>query len=150
MGYASPAPRPPRRSRLIVIVVILVVVILIVGVLAFTYLESSSLPIQVTNIYIWAPDNVCGLNSNPVYTSGFNNTTGSVQTLDFYFPNFNSTACTVRTVTTNTSGFSLSNVQVPLTIAGSGATPGSMTGSMNITITAPSSPYTGNLNLILG
>ena len=148
MPYGQPPPPPRRRHIGLLIVAVVVVVILIVALIAIPLLENSSssgstLPIQVGDINIWAPDNVCGLNANPIYFYGFNNTTGSATTIEFGMPNFNSTICTILTVTTNTTGFSLSAIQVPLAIAGSG------TGWMNITITAPSSPYTGDMSLVL-
>ena len=94
--------------------------------------------IQVGGIYIYSPDNVCGLNANPIYFDGFNGSTAQVQTLDFPIPNYNGSACAIRSLTTNTTGFTLSAIQVPLGIAGGGS------GSMNITVTArrPRSPGT--------
>ena len=143
--YGQPQPPPRRRHRTLLLVIVVIVVVLLVAVIAIPYLEPSSpsYPVQVGAINIWAPDNVCGLNANPIYFDGFNNTTGSANTIDFGMPNFNSTLCTIGNVTTNTTGFSLSAIQVPLAIAGNG------TGSMNITITAPSTDYTGDMNLVL-
>jgi len=123
--------------------VIVVVLIVVVAVVAFSFFLAPPPPVQVGYINIWAPDNVCGLNTNPISFYGFNSSTGASQTLDFGMPNYNATACTIATVTTNSTGFSLSGIQAPLTIAG-GAT-----GSMNITITSPSSDFSGNLNLVL-
>ncbi len=92
----------------------------------------------------WAPDNVCGLNTNAIEFPGYNGSTGASQTLDFLMPNYNDTTCTVVSATTNSSGFSLSEIQVPLSIPAGG------TVSMNITITSPSSDFSGNMNLVLG
>jgi len=142
-AYGQPPMPPRRRRRGVIIAVVLVVVILIVGLVAISYLESPSPAIQVGFIEIWAPDNVCGLNANPIEFYGFNNSTGSSQTLDFGMPNYNATPCTVQSVTTNTSGFTLSAVQVPLSIPANGS------GSMNVTITAPSTSFSGNMNLVL-
>jgi hypothetical protein len=126
-----------------VILVVVVVVVLVIGVIGFLLLTPTGPPIQVGAINIWAPDNVCGLNANPIYFYGFNGSTGQVQEIDFGMPNYNTTACTIKSVTTNTTGFTLSDVQVPLTI------PGNATSySMNITITSPSSSYNGDLNLV--
>jgi hypothetical protein len=122
--------------------VILVVVILVGGAITLLFVFSPGPPVQVNNINLWAPDNVCGLNSNPSYFSGFNGSTGQNQSIDFGIPNYNSSTCTVVGVSTNTSGFILSMIQVPLTIPGNG------TGSMNISIQSPSSSFTGNLNLV--
>jgi hypothetical protein len=136
------APPPPRRSRTRLIVVIVVVLVVIVAIVVAAYLLFPSAPIQVQAINIWAPDNVCGLNSNPIYYYGYNGSTGATQTIDFEVPNFNSTECTIVGVVTNSSGFSISGVQVPLSIPGEG------TGSMNMTITSPSSPFSGQMNLV--
>jgi hypothetical protein len=128
----------------VLIVVVVIVVLLLVVLVAIPYLEPSSPPpVQVGYINIWAPDNVCGLNANPISFYGFNSSTGAVQTLDFGMPNYNTTLCTIVGATTNTTGFSLSAIQVPLAVPGNG------TGSMNITITSPSSSYTGDMNLVL-
>ena len=120
---------------------IVVVVVLIVAVVAVDYLEMP--PVQVAYLFVWAPDNVCGLNANAIEFSGYNGSTGASQTLDLLMPNYNLTTCTVLSATTNSSGFSLSEVQVPISIPGGG------TASMNITITSPSSAFSGNMNLVL-
>jgi hypothetical protein len=124
------------------VVVVLVVIILVVGVASFFLLPTSSPPVQVNDINAWAPDNVCGLGSNPSYFSGFNGSTGQVQQIDFGMPNYNSTPCTIQSVVTNSTGFLLSGVQAPLTIAGNG------TASMNITVQSPSGHFSGDLNLV--
>ena len=143
MPYGSGSGRPPRRHRGVIIAVIVVVLILIVAGVAFVVLSSHSDPIQVAFINVWAPDNVCGLNTYPIGYYGYNDTsTGATQIFDFPVPNYNVTPCTVQSVITNTTGFSLSAIEVPLPIPGNG------TGSMNITITSPSSDYSGNLNLV--
>jgi hypothetical protein len=144
MGYGQPPPR--RRRTGVVIAVIVVVLILIVGLFAVAYLLAPASPISVTYINIWAPDNVCGFltspDGNPVSYYGFNGSTGQVQTVQFPIPNFNTTTCTVNNAISNTTGFSLSSVQVPLVIPGNG------TGLMNMTITSPSSDFSGNLNIV--
>lgn len=143
--YAPPPSRPRRSAgRLLVIIVVVFIVLILVGALAYVFiLAPKPPPIQVGAINIWAPDNACALNANPIYFAGWNGSTGQVQTIDFGMPNYNTTACTLRSVTTNTTGFLLSAIQVPLTIPGNG------TGSMNITITSPSSSFDGDLNLVM-
>lgn len=138
------APPPPRRHRLLMVVVIVVVVLVVISVVAYYLLVSSAPAVQVGYINIWAPDNVCGLNSNPIAFYGFNSSTGASQTFDFDMANFNATPCTIHSVVTNTSGFTLSAIQVPLTIPGS-----DQNASMNMTITSPGSSFNGNLNLVL-
>ncbi|MGD0589078.1 MAG: hypothetical protein ABSA63_09870 [Thermoplasmata archaeon] len=142
MVNPQPAPPPRRRHRRLVIAVIVVVVVLIVAVVAVDYFEMP--PVQVAYVYVWAPDNVCGLNANAIEFPGYNGSTGASQTLDFLMPNYNTSTCTVVSATTNSSGFSLSEIQVPLSISAGG------TASMNITITSPSSDFSGNMNLVLG
>lgn len=142
--YGPPSGYPPprrRRSRVLIVVVIVIVILLIGSIAAYEFLATGP-PVQVLEIDIWAPDNVCGLNANPIGYTGYNTSTGAAYPIDLGVPNFNSTACTVKAVATNTSGFSLSGVQVPLTIAGNG------TGSMNLTITSPGSSFSGYLNLV--
>lgn len=143
MSYGAPPPRPaPKRSWLLIIAVVLVVVVLVIGVTAFLFPPPPNSPIQVTDINIWAPDNVCGLNSNPSYYSGFNGSTSQVQVIDFGVPNFNGTSCTIHSVTTNTTGFTLSAIQEPLNISANG------NASMNITVESPSTDFSGFLNLV--
>ncbi len=130
------------------IIVIVVVVILLIAVVAIELLPSPS--VRVAGIYVWAPDDVCGLQSNPINDGGYpvpyggyNANISETDLWTFDVPNINATACTIHSVTTNTSGFSLSAIQVPLTIPG-----GDLNASLNITITTPSSSFSGNLNLV--
>jgi hypothetical protein len=127
---------------LIVAVVVVIVVLLIAAVVAYEIFAPKPSPIQVGAINIWAPDNVCGLNSNPIYYNGYNSSTNASLAFDLGVPNYNSTTCNVTSVVTNSSGFSLSSVEVPLTI------PGGETGFLNLTITSPRSSFSGNLNLV--
>ena len=143
-GAPTGVPPPRRRSRalIVVAVVVVIVVILIVAIVAYVLLFAPGPAVQVGDLIIWAPDNVCGLNANPIYFDGYNSSTSSTVPLDLGVPNYNATACTLLGVITNTTGFVLSGVQVPLTI------PGDATGSMNLTVTSPGSPFSGNLNLV--
>jgi hypothetical protein len=144
LGTATPPPRKKRSRLLTIVIVVFVIAVLVAAVFIYIVLTQVP-PIQVSEIDIWAPDNACGLSVNPIVFDGFNGSTGASQALDFGMPNFNSTACVIHSVTTNTSGFVLSGIQVPLTIpAGSSGT------SMNITIQSPGSDYSGGLNLVLG
>lgn len=147
MAPMAPAP-PHRRSRLLVVVVILVVVILVVAVIAVVFLATPPPPVQVSDILIWAPDNVCGLNTYGIYFLGFNGSKAATQTIDFGVPNYNTTACTIVGVITNSTGFSIPSSQVPLTIAGSASVNNPSTASMNITITSPNATFSGYLNLV--
>jgi len=141
-GTSGGAPPPRRRSRALVVVVIVIVVVLVASVAAYEFLVPAAPAIQVGEIDIWAPDNVCGLDSNPIFYYGYNASTGSGVSIDLGVPNYNSTSCVVAHVATNTSGFTLSAIQVPLMIVGNG------TASMNMTVTSPGSSFTGDLNLV--
>jgi hypothetical protein len=126
------------------VLIILFVVAVVISAIFLVFVTSQSTSVSVNAINIWAPDNVCGLNSNPIYYDGYSGSTGDVNQLTFPMPNFNTTACTIVSVVTNTSGFSLSGIQVPITI------PGNSTGTnMDITITSPGSSFSGNLDLVL-
>lgn len=125
------------------VVVVLVVVLMIGGVLSFVFLSSPGLPIEIGSIDFYAPDNVCGLHTNPIGTSGYNDTTSSNTTIDFLLPNYNATACEIQGISTNTTGFVLYDPEVPRSILGSSSA------EFNVTIKTPSSKFTGNLNLIL-
>lgn len=125
------------------ILAIVVVVIIVIAVVAYLLVPAPP-AVQIDYINIWAPDNVCGLNANPTSYYGYNASTSETDTVELPVPNYNTTACTIMGVVTNTTGFSLSMIQVPLTIPGSD----SAGAPMNITITTPSSSFSGALNLV--
>ena len=118
------------------------ILVILIAVVGYVIYESVAPVVSVTGINIWAPDNVCGYNSNPIGYYGFNDSPGVTDSFSFPLPNFNSTACTIEGVTTNTSGFELSNVGVPLTI------PGGANGTLDASITLPGSAWSGYLNLV--
>ena len=125
---------------MVVVIVIILLVVTLVGV--HELLITPPPPIQVDNVYMWAPDGACGLDSTPNQNGGFNSSTSAVVTLVLVVPNFNSTACTIKGISTNTTGFALGAVRVPVTISGHG------NATVNLTVTSPSSSFTGNLNLV--
>jgi hypothetical protein len=131
----------------VTVVVVVIVLLLGAGIVASLFLISPPPPVQVEEIAIYSPNNVCGLNVNGIAYYGFNSSTSANQTLDFPVPNYNSTSCTVHGVTTNTTGFSITYAQVPLTIP-AGNAQGSVNASMNVTIISPPSSFSGVLNLI--
>ena len=150
MGFpppAAPPPARPRRSRALMVIVIIVVIVLVLSVVAFALTPAASPPpIRVGELVIWAPNKVCDLNASAgspnYYYFGFNGSTSSSVRVPILVPDFNATSCTVRGVTTNTTGFTVAGTPLPLIVtAGSNA-------SMNLTITTPSSSYSGNVNLI--
>ena len=145
-GAVAPAvapQRPRRRWGRVVLVIILVVVLLIAGLAVYGYYTT----VEVTQLVIYAPDDVCGLDVYLIAYAGFNATTGTSVPLELYVPNNNSSACTLRGVATNTSGFGVEGVQLPGAIAGnmSGVL---SNGTLNLTLTVPASRYSGVVNLI--
>ncbi len=148
-GYPTPyyppsGPGPRRSSRLLIVAVVVIVIVIIAAGLAIVFLlSSSSFPVQVDQINIYSPDNVCGMNSTFTAFTGFNSTTGANETFQFPMPNYNSSTCTIQHVSTNTTGFSVPEAQVPFMIQG-----GSY-GWMNITIVSPNSSFSGTLYLEL-
>ena len=57
-------------------------------------------------------------------------------------PNFNSSACTLHGVKTNTSGFGLSDAQLPITVGALG------NGTLDLTVLLPGGAYQGALDLV--
>ena len=140
------APTPPARRRTGArIIVVIVVVIILVGVLALLYVGSSQ-SVNVTIINYVSPDNTCGWNG--LTDVGFNEPLGSSLAFSYYNYGNNTTgggtsACVIHTITTNTSGFSISDANVPL------ITPVNVTNFLNFTLNLPNSNYNGALWIIL-
>ncbi len=123
---------------------IVVVVILLIAVVAVYGYYTN---VEITALNVYAPDNVCGLNVYLIGYTGFNASTSSAVPLSVEVPNNNTTACTLRGVTTNTSGFAVSDVQLPGPIAGNSS--GTISyGSLNFTLTVPGSRWSGIVNLV--
>jgi hypothetical protein len=127
----------------VIVVVVIIALFLIVALVDYEFFAPPTSPVQISEVDIWAPNNVCGLNSNQIAYTGYNTSTNSNDSFDLGVPNFNSTACTIMTVSTNTSGFAITSVQVPLTLPGN-----VQNASMNITIESPGTSYSGSLNLV--
>lgn len=152
----APSPKPKSRTTLFVVVGVVVAAVVILGTLAavgaFSAKKTSSASVpparfaEVQYIVIYSSDNVCDLQLNPgapikyfVYTAYFS----PRQSFELEsVPNFNTTSCIVRAVTTNTTGFSVTSAQVPLAIPGDGDA------DMNLTVALPATPFQGNLNLV--
>jgi hypothetical protein len=122
-------------------VAVIVAIVIVVGGLGYYFLAAAP-NVAVSNIFVWAPDNVCGLNTNPIYYSGFNASTGSTESFILVVPNSNSTSCTLNSVLTNSSGFSVNPTGLPLVIPAGG------NGNLTVDIAVPSSSFSGDLNLI--
>lgn len=144
-GTAAPSPYAPpprrRRSRLATVVVLVVVLLVVVAAVGYFFLLAKAPNVQVTAINVYAPDNVCGQSLSPGYF-GFNATPGTDYAMELPLQNYNSTPCTIQSVTTNTSGFGVLDAQVPDPIAG-GAN-----GDLNLTLALPGGSYTGVVNLV--
>jgi hypothetical protein len=147
------APPPPRRRGLghtvLVIIVVFIAILLVFGVVAYLLVPApSSAIVEVTGINFQSPDNACGLNG-AVDTSDYNTTAGVSFTLSYTLsgPNATSgggtTACTISTVSTTTSGFSISGANVPLSI------PANSSQVFSFTVNPPGTAWTGTLTIVL-
>ncbi len=146
-GYGAPPPPPPRRRHTILrIFAILIVIVLIASILVYLFVPVSTPNVDITEFVFVSPDNVCGLNGVGFY--GFNTTPGQAVNLTVDLTgapigNGNATlGCTLGTLTTTTSGFSVSDANVPLVI------PANATEILAFTLGVPSSSYTGNVTLV--
>jgi len=150
-GYGGPGypPPPPRRSRartVVIVLVVIVVLILILGVVSYFLLPSAAPAINITGINFFSSDNACGLDG--ATSSGFGANTSQAYPLSFYISGNNTTnggtaACNITSVSTSTSGFSITGANVPL------AVPVNSSPLLSFTVNCPSSPYTGVLTIVL-
>jgi len=113
----------------------------IVGILilsALAYAATLGSAVVVTAIHITSRDDVCGANGR-TYT-GFTTSTGGAYKAILKITNDDvPPSCTVNSVSTTTSGFSVSGARTPLTIGWDG------TGRLFFTINAPTLPQKGVL-----
>lgn len=140
-GGVPPRARGPR-SRKLVFVAILVAVVLVASSVSFLLYEFTLPSVHVSEINVYAPDDVCGLEGRVVQYAGFSAPSDQAVVSRLQVPNFNGTECIIETVTTNTSGFGVSSSGTPLTIAGNGD------GVLSVTLSLPSGHFSGVLNLI--
>jgi hypothetical protein len=146
---AYPPQGPPQRSASHVwkIVVVAVVIVVVIGFVAFVLFPVGP-GIEVDNINIWSADNVCGLNDASAY--GFNASPGDLVPLAFSIsgaPNGSGSetfACTITSLASNTSGFSISGANLPLVI------PANTNETLLFNVECPDSSYSGDLNLVMG
>jgi hypothetical protein len=130
-----------RHLRTTVLAGVVVLIVVVAAILAFHFLAPSP-QVKVEEIDVWAPGNVCGLDATPISYSGFSDMPGASQDFQFQVVNYNATACTLGHVATNTTGFSLSNIQVPVTVLAG------QSQFLNLTIDLPTVAFDGTLNLI--
>jgi hypothetical protein len=135
-GYGG---RHHLRNAILAGIVVIVVVVAAIAVLPYAVHAPQ---VNVRGINVWAPNNVCGLGTNPVYYAGFSDAPGGEDAFVLQVHNFNSTPCTVHGATTNTSGFGLSNVETPVNVLGN------QNGSLNLTILLPAMSFDGWIDLV--
>lgn len=132
---------------MLIILVVFVVIILVVGVVAYFLLPAPP-AVEITGVNFESSDNACGLNG-AVDTSWYNTTAGSSFGLSYVISGPNATAwtgtlaCTINTVGTTTSGFSITGADTPLNI------PANLTQILSFTVNPPGSAYAGALTIVL-
>ena len=140
---ATPPPSRKRR-RWVLPVIIVVVVIVVVGIAAAVLVGlSQATGVKVTAVN-WSGSNSCGGLSGSS-TVGFTGSDGATFTYTVTgLTNLDPIlSCTITSIASGTSGFSISGGNLPLTIAASG------TASLSITVNLPSSSYSGVLDLVV-
>lgn len=132
----------PHRGLRITVVVAVAVIAVVVAVLLILAFVLPAPKVEVTTIFVWAPDNACGLNANPISYDGFTDSPGAIDAFALQIHNFNSSACMLLGVTTNTTGFGLSDVQVPVTVQPLG------NGTLDLTMSLPTGSFNGLISLV--
>jgi hypothetical protein len=130
-----------RHVRTALIAGVAVLVVVVAAILALPYLGPVP-QVHVEVINAWAPSDVCGIGNLSITYDGFSDEAGLSDAIQLQITNFNATACTVTKVVTNTTGFSLTDVQVPFSIAQG------QSAYLGLTIVLPMGAYDGPLDLI--
>jgi hypothetical protein len=140
-AYVSAAPAvPPKKKHTLLWVVIAVIVIIVVIVIAASAFFVAATSVDVTAINYTSSDNACGTNGGTAL--GFTTGSNAAYQATIIVTNSNIIlSCTINSVSTTTSGFSISGANVPLTIPAGG------TESVSFTIHTPGGSYTGVLTL---
>ncbi len=142
----GPPPVPGRRRRWVVVMVAAVATLLVLGgVLIYDY--PGGYPVDVAQINFVSPDNSCGLDG--ATDNGFNATTGDA--LNFAYPIVGNASftgsgtlpCAIHSVTTPTSGFTITGADVPL-VVGANATQ-----TLSYVVTCPPSSFVGDLTVVI-
>jgi len=134
--------QPPKKRRDGLWIGLAIGIVVVIAVLAvWADLEYLGGTVTVTGIEFTSTDHVCGVTGGNL--SGFSTNTGGSLHESVTFPDENSTSCTVSSITANTSGFSISAANTPLTIPLGGSR------GLVFTIDVPKSSYTGPLSIDL-
>jgi hypothetical protein len=120
-----------------------VVAIVVVGVVAIVLYEQPEGPVtHVRVILLTSPDNACGIANETLAVAGYNSTGPAPTSLTLEFPNLNATRCSVESVSTSTSGFSVRGVAVPFSVSAHEDR------AVDLSLTPPGTSFTGSLTLV--
>jgi hypothetical protein len=140
-GARSRAETRRRRHRWFTVG--FVVAIVVVGVVAIVLYEQPEGPVtHVRVILLTSPDNACGIANETLAVAGYNSTGPAPTSLTLEFPNLNATSCSVESVSTSTSGFSVRGVAVPFSVAAHEDR------AVDLSLTPPGTSFTGSLTLV--
>jgi hypothetical protein len=125
----------------------IVVFIVIVGVVGY-FLVPAAPAINVTEITFQSADNPCGLATNYTNWQGFTANESQVEWISFSVggnatPGGGTSACTIHSVASGTSGFTLSGADTPLTI------PANTNETLQFNVTCPAATFSGDLLISL-
>ena len=115
-----------------------VIIALVVGVFAYVF-YSGAYAVDITSLSVTSPNDTCGYGAGLAlhYAGHLSGYTGNSASISIGITNLNTTSsCTIRSATSNTSGFSIDGVQ-GVTI------PPLSKGTLTFTLNFPSSRYTG-------
>jgi len=120
-------------------------VILVLGVIAY-FLIPPAPTVTITVINFQSSDNTCWLNGASF--QGYTANTSETDILTFEITGNNTAGggtgpCEIHTVSTSTSGFSVSNAVLPLAIAAN------QTANLTFDLTTPSSGFSGPVTIVL-
>ncbi len=136
--YGAPPPARPRRRLWVWILVGLVVIILVVAAVGYFALVASP-AIDVSQIEFQSSVTACGLEN---YSwDGFTANESQTLWLALSVPGNMTGTCTISTVGSATTGFTLTGANVPLTI------PANTNDTLQFNVTCPGSSYNGVLTL---
>lgn len=123
----------------VIVVVVVLVVYAAIVIAVYLSVAATTGSIKVTGIEITSTDDVCGLSGHAL--PGYTVDSGGKAQETLGIQNANNLSCTINTVSTPTSGFTISDANTPVTIRAGG------TGALSFTINAPNGAYDGVLTL---